>query len=179
MSGIADRLPATATNKVVKRELAARGANPSGGRQGPGSCAAGCTPPEPRNSPRHRRVWAGDGQPGILDRHRTTSGTGSRPPARTVLRATRRPTNEEDTMKSGIHPAYGETTGLWLWFHQRHPRRPGRVACFGALRKRKTANESADNCCPTDARSVAVFERDGRRFPVFGAAASGNTEKGR
>ena len=29
---IADRLPATATNKVVKRELVARGANPSGGR---------------------------------------------------------------------------------------------------------------------------------------------------
>lgn len=29
---IADRLPATATNKVIKRELVARGANPSGGR---------------------------------------------------------------------------------------------------------------------------------------------------
>jgi large subunit ribosomal protein L31 len=38
-----------------------------------------------------------------------TSGTGSRPFG-AELRATRRPDNEEDPMKSGIHPAYVETT---------------------------------------------------------------------
>jgi large subunit ribosomal protein L31 len=40
-----------------------------------------------------------------------SSGSGSRPLPE-LIRATRRPTIEEDIMKSDIHPAYGETTVL-------------------------------------------------------------------
>ncbi len=43
---IADELPATATNKVLKRELVARGANPEGDSCGPASPGAGCTCPQ-------------------------------------------------------------------------------------------------------------------------------------
>lgn len=46
------------------------------------------------------------------------------------MRATRRPTIEEEIMKSGIHPAYGETTvvcGCGNTFQTRSTKESGRI----------------------------------------------------
>jgi large subunit ribosomal protein L31 len=47
-----------------------------------------------------------------------------------MARATRRPTNEEDTMKSGIHPDYVETTvhcGCGATFTTRSTKKSGQI----------------------------------------------------
>jgi large subunit ribosomal protein L31 len=59
-----------------------------------------------------------------------TFGSGSRPIDPGKATATRRPTIEEDTMKSGIHPDYNETTvhcGCGNTFTTRSTKKSGQI----------------------------------------------------
>jgi large subunit ribosomal protein L31 len=108
-----------------------------------------------------------------------------------MARATRRPTNEEDTMKSGIHPDYVETTvhcGCGATFTTRSTKKSGqihvevcsqchpfytgkqkildsggRVARSAMASARPVPIRLQTTSYPTDARSAA-YAQAGRRF---------------
>ena len=131
---LADELPTTATNKVLKRELIARGVTPEAVCCGRATAEAGPT----RSAPFARECGGASGCLGLcrLTWHNRRSTTSEPVQVRGVHLSPRRIENggrqtiEEDIMKAEIHPAYEETTvlcGCGNTFQTRSTKPGGRI----------------------------------------------------